>query len=66
MGHGVGVKTEEKDHVAEFIERVDRLEQRYKKAEYKYVDMYMMPREMMKAVRDELKAPKLAFEKRQK
>lgn len=38
-----------------FIERVDRLEKRYAKAEYKYVDMYMMPRELMKALRDELK-----------
>lgn len=50
---------EEPDHIADFIERVDRLEKRYKKAEYKYVDMYMMPREMMKAVRDELKTPSL-------
>ncbi len=62
----MGVKVEEKDHIKDFIERVDRLERRYKKAEYKYVDMYMMPREMMKAVRDELKAPKLVFEKCEK
>ncbi len=50
----MGVETAETDCITEFIERVDRLENRYRKAEYKYVDAYMMPRDLMKAVRNEL------------
>lgn len=50
------------DPIQTFIDRVDRLEKRYAKAEYKYVDAYMMPRELMKALRDELKAPSLHFD----
>jgi hypothetical protein len=37
----------------EFIERVDRLEARYKGC--KYATGYMMPAELMKRLRDELK-----------
>lgn len=56
MEHGVGVETGETDPITEFIDRVDRLEKRYRKAEYKYVDAYMMPRKLMKALRNELNA----------
>ena len=53
------MKDDATDHIQEFIDRVDRLDKRYKKGEYKYVDMYMMPRTLVQAVRDELKAPRL-------
>lgn len=42
------------DTVKAFLARVDRLEARY--AKDKYADRWLMPREMMLALRDELKA----------
>lgn len=47
------------NHIQDFIDRVDRLDKRFKRAEYKYVDVYMMPRALVQGVRDELKAPRL-------
>lgn len=49
----------ERDHIQEFIDLVDRLEKRYTGSEFKYVDSFLMPREMVKAVRDELQMPRL-------
>lgn len=50
----------ERDPITEFIERVDRLEARYKG--HKYADRWLVPREILIAVRDELKAPTLKLE----
>jgi hypothetical protein len=42
------------DAKQEFIDRVDRLELRYKGRAYKHVDSYLMPRELMVQMRDEM------------
>ena len=46
-----------RDPVKEFIERIDRLEKRFKGD--KYADRWLVPKEILIAVRDELKAPML-------
>lgn len=50
----------ELDPVTEFIARVDRLEKRFKVD--KFANQWLMPRDLMIAVRDELKAPTLKLE----
>ncbi len=40
-----------------FIERVTRLEIRYKGAGYKHVESYLMPRALMVRLRDEMVGP---------
>lgn len=54
----------EHDPVTDFIERVDRLEKRYKGD--KFAERWLMPRDLVIAVRDELKQPKLFREKVEK
>lgn len=52
-------KTQMND-VEKFIQRVDRLQRRYERS--KYPDTWLIPREELMAVRDELKQPGLKFD----
>jgi len=51
------------DAQQEFIERIDRLEARYKNE--KYATSWLIPQELLIAIRDEMKQPKL-FSPREK
>lgn len=51
------------ESIKEFIERVDRLEKRYKNN--KYADTVLMPLALLIEVRDEIRQPKLDWEKEQ-